>query len=31
MTLKIETRVDHLLHKLRKKAQQVDKKNNDKK
>jgi len=31
MTLKIETRVDHLLHKLRKKAQEADKKNNDKK
>jgi len=26
MTLKIETRVDHLLHRIRKKAQQVDKK-----
>lgn len=26
MTLKIETKVDHLLHKIRKKAQQVDKK-----
>jgi len=29
MTLKIETRVDVLLHKIRKKAQQVDKKIND--
>jgi len=26
MALKVETRVDHLLHKIRKKAQQVDKK-----
>jgi len=25
MTLKLETRIDHLLHKLRKKAQEVDK------
>lgn len=25
MTLKIETRVDHLLHKIRKKAQEVEK------
>jgi len=28
MTLKIETRIDVLLHKIRRKAQQVDKKNN---
>ena len=27
MTLKIETRVDHPLHKIRKKAQEVDKNN----
>jgi hypothetical protein len=25
MTLKIETRIDHLLHKIRRKAQEVDK------
>jgi len=31
MTLKVETRVDHLLHKIRKKAQQVDKDKKDKK
>lgn len=31
VTLKIETRVDHLLHKIRKKAQQVDKDLKDKK
>lgn len=31
MTLKIETKVDHLLHKIRKKAQQIDKDNKDKK
>ena len=31
MTLKIETRVDVLLHKIRKKAQQVDKEINEKK
>ena len=31
MTLKIETRVDVLLHKIRKKAQQIDKDINDKK
>jgi hypothetical protein len=31
MTLKIETRIDVLLHKIRKKAQQIDKKNSDKK
>ena len=31
MTLKVETRVDHLLHKIRKNAQQVDKDLNDKK
>lgn len=31
MTLKIETRVDVLLHKIRRKAQQIDKENNDKK
>jgi hypothetical protein len=27
MTLKIETKVDHLLHSIRKKAQEIDKKN----
>ena len=31
MTLKIEVRVDHLLHRIRKKAQEVDKNLNDKK
>ncbi len=31
MTLKIETRVDHLLHGIRRKAQQVDKKIKEKK
>ena len=31
MTLKIETKVDTLLHNIRRKAQQVDKKINDKK
>jgi hypothetical protein len=31
ITLKIETRTDALLHKIRKKAQQIDKKNSDKK
>ena len=31
MTLKIETRVDHLLHRIRHKAQQVDKKIEDQK
>jgi hypothetical protein len=30
MTLKFETRVDHSLHRIRKKAQQVDKKNKEK-
>lgn len=31
MTLKIETRVDILLHKIRKKAQQIDQETKDKK
>ena len=31
ITLKIETRVDHLLHRIRKNAQRVDKKNKEKK
>jgi len=31
MTLKIEVRVDHLLHKIRRKAQEVDKNLEDKK
>ena len=31
MTLKIETKVDHLLHSIRKKAQEVDKNLKDKK
>jgi len=31
MTLKIETKVDILLHRIRKKAQQIDKKNSENK
>ncbi|MGA2417939.1 MAG: hypothetical protein ABSF55_01755 [Candidatus Staskawiczbacteria bacterium] len=31
MTLKIEIRVDHLLHNIRKKSQKVDSKSNEKK
>jgi hypothetical protein len=31
MTLKVETKVDHLLHSIRRKAQEVDKELNEKK
>ena len=31
MTLKVETKIDYLLHKIRRKAQQIDKEINEKK